>query len=204
MRGVYVFLAAQVVGYQLSDLLAQIPLNPEAVRRRKSEFAPAQSDAFGNYSTDSLSDGVLAPPVTDLELVWQRDAVLDELVIEQRHARLNRKRHGGTVLHAQDQRQRIDQDVVNLNALHRGPRAGAIAVPPTGGVAPPARRGAAVVDDDSIPVRPHSRLQHRIDIEQTARPLREVAVSVPDVEDVTAVALFDHRAHFAGDLEEPS
>src|SRR5215510_6598055 len=202
MRGVYVFLAAQVVGYQLSDMLAQIPLYPEAVRRWKSEFAPAQSDAFGNYSADCLSDGVLAPPVTDLETVWQRHAVLDQLVIEQRHARLNRKRHGGTVLHAQDQRQRIDQDVVNLNALHRGPRAGAIS--PAGGVAPPARRGAAVVDDDSIPVRPHSLLQHRIDFEQTARPLREVAVSVPDFEDVTAVALFDHRDHFAGDLEKPS
>src|SRR5215470_9423451 len=202
MRGVYVFLAAQVVGYQLSDLLAQIPLNPEAVRRRKSEFAPAQSDAFGNYSTDSLSDGVLAPPAPDLESVGQRHAVLDQLVIEQRYARLNRKRHGGTVLHAQDQRQRIDQDVVNLNALHRGPRAGAIS--PAGGVAPPARRGAARVGDDSIPVRPHSRLQHRIDIEQTARALREIAVSVPDVERVTAVTLSEHSPRFAGEPEDPS
>src|SRR5215831_9172004 len=199
MRRVYVFSAAQIIGYQLADMLSQIPLYPEAVRRGEPELAAAQPDALGNYSADGSPDGVLAPPVPNLESVGQRHAVLDQLVIEQRHARLNRKRHGGTVLHAQDQRQRIDQDVVNLNALHRGPRAGAIS--PAGGVAPPARRGAAVVDDYSIPVRPHSRLQHRIDIEQTARPLREVAVSVPDVEDVTAVALFDHRAHFAGDLE---
>src|SRR5215468_2739026 len=138
MRGVYVFLAAQVVGYQLSDLLAQIPLNPEAIRRRKSEFAPAQSDAFGNYSTDSLSDGVFAPAAPDFEIVWQRNAVLDKLVIEQRHPRLDRKRHGGTVLHSQYQRQRIDKNVVNLNALHRSPGA----IGPAGRVAPPARGGA--------------------------------------------------------------
>src|SRR5262245_21619273 len=202
MRRVYVFPAAQIIRYQLAYMLAQIPLHPEAVRRGKPELATAQPDAFGNYSADGLSDGVLAPPVTDLEAVGQRHAVLDQLVIEQRHAGFDRKRHGGAVLHAQEQRQRIDQDVIDLNALHRSP--GAIAVPPAGGVAPPARRGAAVVGDDSIPVRLHSRLERRVEIEQTARALREIAVSALDVERVTAVTLSDHRPQFAGELEDPS
>src|SRR5262249_20627788 len=152
------------------------PLYPEAVRRGESELAAAQPDAFGNYSADGLSDGVLAPPVPDLEAVGQAHAVLDPLVIEQRHAGFDRKRPGGAVLHAQEQRQRIDQDVIDLNALHRSP--GPIAVPRDCGVAPPARRGAAVVSDDSIPVRLHSRLERRVEIEQTARALREIAVSV--------------------------
>src|SRR5262249_31783348 len=202
MRGVYVFPEAQIIGYHLVDMLAQIRLHPEAVRRGKPELATAQPDAFGNYSADGLSDGVLAPPVTDLEAVGQRHAVLDQLVIEQRHTSFDRKRHGGAVLHAQEQRQRIDQDVIDLNALHRSPPA--IAVPPTSGVAPPARRGAAVVGADSIPVRLHSRLQRRVEIEQTARALREVAISVLDVERVTAVTLSDHPPHFAGEPEESS
>src|SRR5262249_52549704 len=171
MRRVYVFSAAQIIGYQLADTLAQIPLYPEAVRRGEPELAAAQPDALGNYSADGLSDGVLAPSVLELEVVGQGQAVLDQLVIEQRHTGFDRKRHGGAVLHAQEQRQRINQDVIDLNALHRGP--GAIAVSPGGGVAPPARRGAAVVGDDSIPVRLHGRLQHRVDVQQTARALRE-------------------------------
>src|SRR5262245_52917981 len=140
MRRVYVFPAAQIIGYQLADMLAQIPLYPEAVRRGEPELAAAQPDAFGNYSADGLPDGVLAPSVPDFEVIGQRHAVLDQLVIEQRHTGFDRKRHGGAVLHAQEQRQRIDQDVINLNALHRGP--GAIAVPDSGGIAPAARRVA--------------------------------------------------------------
>src|SRR5215510_14075043 len=126
MRLVYVFSAAQIIGYQLADMLAQIPLYPKAVRRGEPELATAQPDALGNYSADGLSDGVLAPPVPDLEVVGQRHSVLDELVVEQRHAGFNRKRHGGAVLHAQEQRQRIDQDVIDLNALHRSPSAIAV------------------------------------------------------------------------------
>src|SRR5499426_1104770 len=143
MRRVYVFSAAQIIGYQPADMLAQIPLYPKAVRRGESEFAAAQPDALGNYSADCLSDGVLAPSVPDFEMVGQRHAVLDQLVIEQRHTGFNRKRHGGAVLHAQEQRQRINQDVIDLYALHRSP--GTVAVAGAGGVAPPARRGAARV-----------------------------------------------------------
>src|SRR5262249_1358217 len=61
-----------------------------------------------------------------------------------------------------------------------------------------------VVSDDSIPVCLHSRLQRRVEIEQTARALREIAISVLDIERVTAVTLFDHRPHFAGEPEDPS
>src|SRR5215468_440430 len=174
MRRVYVFPAAQIIGYQLADMLAQIPLRPEAVRRGEPELAAAQPDALGNYSADGLSDGVLAPPVTDLEAVGQRHAVLDQLVIEQRHAGFDRKRHGGAVLHAQEQRQRIDQNVINLNALHRSPGAGAVS--PAGSVAPPPRGGVAVAGDGSVPSPLKSRLRCSLNMEKAARPLGKVAI----------------------------
>src|SRR5437773_1177171 len=143
----------------------------------------------------------LAPAVANLEIVRQGNAVLHHVVIQEGHARLERERHGGPVLHAEQHGQGIDEDVVQLHPLHdacvRVPEALLRRVAP-----PPSGRGA-LPSHDAIPVGADRPPEQPVDAEQPPELPRQVAIPVPNVQHV-GVALQHHRAAFLQQARQPA
>ena len=179
----------------------QLSREPLATRDREAELRLALPHDVRDDPLQRLPHGELAPAVPDLEPVGQREAVFHDVVVEQRHARLEGERHGRAIFHPQEHRQGIDHDVVHLHPLHHG--GGRRAVPVVRRVAPPAGRRRTLAHHGAIPVAAQRPAEQRIHAEHAAQPRRQVAVPVPDVQHV-AIALQHGRAELLRQPDPPT
>ena len=125
--------ALQTLGRQqrIGEQLAQTAPEPEPRGTPKPCLRPVQNIARQSARCDLL-EHVLPTAVPDLERGRQRDANVDHLVVEQRHARLDRVRHA----HSIHFRQHV------LGQVRFGVEAHHLARPRKGGVALEAPRRA--------------------------------------------------------------
>ena len=91
---------------RVGEQLAQVAAEPDAERHAEALLAPVEDVARQQRGRHFLQH-VLAPAVLDLQRRRQRGRELDDLVVEQRHARLDRVRHA----HAIDLRQHVLRQV---------------------------------------------------------------------------------------------